>query len=195
MRKLLRLMVAVFVSVGLTTGVAAAATGSLDNTGPFSDNEIVWENDTDVDIENRTDVNADIRVDQDADSGDAIVKHNTTGGDAESGEVMNESSFDAELSIDNSGSSAAALACGCAGGGNDSASIDTTGPNSDNKIKFDNNTDVRVDNKTNVRFDLNVDQDADSGDADVWGNTTGGSATTGGASNSSSATFNLSVTN
>ncbi len=194
MKKLLRLLASIFVSVGLTTGVAAAATGTIGTTGPFSDNDIAWENETDIDVDNETDVDADVDIDQDADSGWAKVGFNTTGGDAESGDAMNDSSFDAEISVDNSGSSSGALSW--MGGGDDEASINgPTGPSSDNSIRFENEVDIDVNNDTDVDFDLDVDQDAESGNASVFGNTTGGSATTGSASNTSSGSFVLTVTN
>ncbi len=195
MKKLLGLFVAVLVSVGLTGGLVAANSGSLDTTGPDSDNTIEFANESEVDVDNYTRVNAEVRTDQDADSGDALVKHNTTGGDAESGDASNESEVSADLSIDNSSANSAALACACANGSGDDASIENTGPKSSNHITFNNSSSVTVKNDTQVNFKNNVDQDADSGNATVWGNTTGGNATSGSASNSSSTTFSLSVTN
>ncbi len=195
MRKLLRLFAAVLVSMGVTGGMAAAATGSIENTGQGSDNDIVWESESEVYLDNRTDVEFDVDLDQDADSGDARMSANTTGGDAETGDATNESEIEAALTIDNSGSSSDALTCGCVNGGDHEASIDTTGQSSDNRVHFKNESSVRVDNDTDVDVDVDVDQNASSGDAKVWGNTTGGDASTGSATNTSSVVFSLSVTN
>lgn len=193
-KKLLVTTLAAILSIGLTAGLAAASTGSLDTTGPDSDNSIRFENESEVEVENETDVDADVDIDQNADSGNAEVHGNTTGGDAETGDAMNDSTLEADLSIDNSSSSSAALGggnCGC----DDDGSIENTGPDSNNHIVFSNSHEVEVENDTEVDFDVDVDQDADSGNAEVSHNTTGGSATTGGASNTSSVMFSLSVTN
>jgi ferric-dicitrate binding protein FerR (iron transport regulator) len=194
MKKLLGLFAAVLVSVGLTGGLVAAHSGSLDMTGPDSDNEIRYENDSEVRLNNNTDLNADVQSDQHAESGDAKVKYNTEGGDAESGDAENENMVEAEVTIDNSGAGAAALACACVDGDGD-ATIDTTGPNSSNSIVFSNNHSVHVNNNTSVDFTTDTTQHAQSGDATVYYNTSGGNATSGNASNTSSTVFSLSVSN
>lgn len=196
MKKLLSLVVAILASVGLTGGFVAASSGSLDETGPDSENIILFEDESNVNLNNTTGVSANVVTNQEADSGDAYVKYNTTGGNAESGDAENEASVEADLSVDNSNSSSAALACGCGNGGSShNADINTTGPNSENKVLFKNKSNVNVNNTTTVSFNNNVSQNTDSGNASVWKNTTGGNATSGGASNSSSTVFSLSVTN
>lgn len=194
MKKLLGLFVAVLVSVGLTGGMVAANSGSIGTTGAESDNWVHFEDDSDVDLDNDTDVDANIDTEQDADSGDASAWYNTTGGDATSGDAENMSEVEAELEIDNSGSSEAALA-GAGGSGSNSGTIQNTGYSSNNHILFSNNSSIDVDNDTDVDFDNDVDQEANSGNASVKYNTTGGNATSGSASNSSSTVFSLSVTN
>lgn len=194
MKKLLGMVLAAIMSVGLTAGLAGASTGSIDTTGPDSENYVRFENESDVDVDNDTDVNADIVIDQNADSGNAKVRDNTTGGNAESGMAENDNSLEADLSIDNSSSSNAALNggnCGC----DDEGRINKTGPDSTNNIVFSNSHMVEVENNTDVDFDVDVDQNADSGDATVEHNTTGGNAMSGSASNTSSVMFSLSLTN
>lgn len=196
MKKLLGLLVAVFAAVGLSGGLAAANSGTIEETGPDSHNEIKYENESNVDLDNNTTVSANINANQDAESGDAKVWGNTTGGDAESGDADNENEVEATLEIDNSGSSSAALSCACQnGGGGSDGSIENTGPDSWNKIKFNDTNNVTVSNNTTVSFTSNTNQSASTGDAWVKHNTTGGDATTGSASNSSSSSFSLSVTN
>ena len=194
MKKLLGLFVAVLVSVGLTGGLVAANSGSLDTTGPDSTNEIRFENESEVDLENNTEVEAQVNTDQDAESGYADTENNTNAGDAMTGDADNMNEVEADLSIDNSGSSASALDCSCVGG-DDEGTIDTTGPGSSNEIIFNNNHSVTVRNDTDVDFNSDVNQNATSGNASVSNNTNGGSASTGNASNSSSTVFRLSVTN
>lgn len=196
MKKLLGLAAAVLVSVGLTGGIVAASSGSIDTTGPDSSNEVKVNNKSDIDLDNDTRVSANIEAEQDAESGDAKVWHNTTGGDAESGDAENQNDVEASLEVDNSGSSAAALACGCANGsGNFTGSIERTGPDSWNKVEARNESRVNVNNNTTVTYTNSTTQNAKTGDATVAGNTTGGNATTGSASNSSSSSFSLSVKN
>jgi hypothetical protein len=57
------------------------------------------------------------------------------------------------------------------------------------------NNSVRVSNDTDIRVNNDNDQHAYSGDAKVFDNTTGGSATSGSASNTNSSSFTFSVSN
>lgn len=95
------------------------------------------------------------------------------------------------VAVASSLSIAAAGLAGVAG----ASSIDTTGPNSWNKVKNESslNSDVRNDNHATVTNSNG--QRADSGDANVSGNTTGGGATSGDASNSNEFSADLSVDN
>lgn len=74
-------------------------------------------------------------------------------------------------------------------------SIGNTGPGSDNSITNEDNSDTNIDNDNNVDVDLNCDQNAGSGDAEVSGNTTGGSAGSGNASNECDAEVDVSINN
>jgi hypothetical protein len=65
----------------------------------------------------------------------------------------------------------------------DSAVISNTGPDSVNKISFQNQSNVSVNNTNNVNVSNYSKQSASSGDATVAGNTTAGSGGTGGATN------------
>lgn len=189
MKKIVRTAGMTVLALSLTTGVAAAATGSIDGTGWKSHNKAyvsdsaksVVENDNDVDVKND--------VDQHARSGDARVWGHRADGDAETGDADNSASFSGSLSIDSS--SSAAMASG-AGLGDSDGSISDTGSRSYNKLVVRSSSYNRVDNDNNVNVRNEVDQSAKSGDATVkYGD---GSATTGSASNSSSATFNVSIT-
>jgi hypothetical protein len=74
-------------------------------------------------------------------------------------------------------------------------SIDTTGPDSHNVIINKNSDKLRVHNDNDVSLRNTNDQDADSGDAKVSHNTTGGDATSGDASNSNSLDASVDVSN
>jgi hypothetical protein len=192
--RMLRYAAISMATLGMGLGVAAAQTASIDFTGPDSRNVIDVENDLDVDVDNDNDVDVTNVVNQDATSGDALVERNTEGGDAESGDAENSSDASTDVAISNSG------LCDCLlglGGGNHDweATIDTTGPNSVNRINLSNDVDIDVDNDNDVDVTNVVDQDATSGDATVRRNTSGGSATTGSASNSSSLSTSVSISN
>jgi hypothetical protein len=210
--RFLRYGAIVMATAGMGLGIAAAGTASIQTTGPDSRNDINATSDVDVDAKNNNNVsvfngceggqNAPglLRVIprdpacQDATSGDALVERNTEGGDAESGDAENSSDDSTDVAISNSG------LCDCLlglGGGNHDweATIDTTGPNSVNRINLSNDVDIDVDNDNDVDVTNVVDQDATSGDATVRRNTSGGSATTGSASNSSSLTTFVSISN
>ena len=197
MIKLKKAVGAGVLSLGLVVGLAGfagAATGTIGTTGPGSDNEISNESRTELDIDNDNDVRFNNKNHQYASSGDAEVKGNTTGGDATTGDSENDNSVDATIEIDNSQSAGAFDGVG-SGGGSVSASIENTGPKSDNTVKSENKVDIDVNNDNNIHVYNTNDQVAKSGDAEVRYNTTGGDATSGSVTNTSSSTFTVRVTN
>lgn len=177
--------------VGLAGGIAGATSGSIDTTGPDSWNEIRVENENEVRIENDNDVHVSNMNHQDARTGEAEVEDNTNGGDAESGSASNENSFSAHISVDN-GSGMGDMMGEM---GDWDGSIDTTGPDSHNKISFENENEVRIENDNNVHIQTSNCQTAHSGDAEVSHNTNAGSAVSGDASNTSSTSLTVSVSN
>ena len=74
-------------------------------------------------------------------------------------------------------------------------SISNTGPDSNNTCTVNGGTTCSVSNNNTINVSNNNSQTSGSGDADVTGNTTGGSATSGSASNTSSTSVDLGVTN
>jgi hypothetical protein len=193
MKKILRLLAIAVLALSLGTAGASAATGDIFNTGPDSYNKIEFENRHDVDVNNRTRANINNNNPQYAETGEAKVNHNTTGGDATSGEATNDSLLRVAGSVDNTASSLAALEG--ASNGDDSASIEQTGPDSYNKVEFENKTYVDVNNKTSLNVNNNNPQTAVSGDARVEDNTTGGDATSGDACNISTVDVSFEVNN
>jgi len=190
-KRLLRYAASIVLGLSLTTGAAAAHDAVIDTTGPDSDNTVEFRNETDVDVDNNNKLKVGNSTNQNATSGDADVRRNTSGGDAESGDTRNENEFEARLSVSNSG-----WACDCLGGGSDaSARIENTGPDSDNHITVKNEVDVDVDNNNYLKVYNHTNQNATSGDAQVVRNTTGGDATTGHASNANSSSVVFEVSN
>jgi hypothetical protein len=192
--KLLRAAAVAVLGLSLGAGVASAAPGdaSITNTGPDSVNTVRFNNDRDVRIRNDNDLSLRNNTPQRAESGDATVRHNTTGGDATTGAASNDSLMRVNATIDNS--STAALSGGN-GSGSATGTIDTTGPDSVNRITFNNSSDVNVNNDNDVNITNNNRQTAETGNARVSGNTTGGNATSGDASNISTLDVTLKITN
>lgn len=196
MKKLRRIIATAVVSLGLSVpGLVVADTGTINTTGPGSDNTISSTTDLNTEVDNHNDLDVDATVDQSADSGEAWANNNTTVGDVGTGDASNSSSLSVSLAVDNSASSSAALSNGGNGGGSNSGTIGTTGPTSDNHISFDYSSNVEVDNRNDIDVDTNVDQTASSGEAHASGNTTVGNVTTGNASNTSTLQYTLNVTN
>ena len=186
-------------SLGLVIGLsgfAGATTGTIDTTGPGSDNRIESDTSYRVDVDNDNNLKVYNDNDQKAWTGDAEVEMNTTGGDAETGAAWNDNAFDAEVVVDNSASVAGALG-GVGGGGTTEheATIENTGPYSDNKVEFESRTNIDIDNNNDLYVHNDNNQYASSGDAEVKYNTTGGNATTGDATNSNSTSVRFEVTN
>jgi len=194
MRKTIRITAAIVSSIGLLGGlgsVVAAQTGTISTTGPDSANHISSKNSQKMKVQNTNNLGVSNVVSQTSATGNAKVKHNTTGGDAGSGSATNTSGVSASASIDNIGASSMMPLTMPSSSG----SIDTTGPNSINTVKSKNTTEVNVTNSNTISVNNTVTQKANSGNASVSGNTTGGSATTGDASNTSSTVLSFSVSN
>ncbi len=74
-------------------------------------------------------------------------------------------------------------------------SIGNTGPDSYNKISYDQSSHTTIKNTNNVSVKNYVTQNASSGNASVSGNTTGGAADSGGAHNSSGSNTGAGINN
>jgi hypothetical protein len=135
-------------------------------------------------VTNDNDADVIVNNEQDADSGDARVADNTTGGDATSGDASNSSNHSVDVYMSNASSNTYAMQWG--NGGNNTGTINNTGPDSTNRVVFESEYNTTVSNTNTTNVTVNNSQDADSGDATVRDNTTGGDATTGDASNTSS---------
>lgn len=188
---------AAVLSLGLVVGLsgfAGAATGTIDTTGPDSTNTIRSESEVEIDVENDNDLDVRNSNDQRAWTGEAEVEENTEGGDAETGNALNENELDASISVDNS-ASVGALADWGGNGGDHEATIEKTGPDSVNRVTFEHEVEVDIENDNDLEVRNYNNQRASSGDAEVSDNTEGGDATTGNATNTNSTTIRFDVTN
>ncbi len=180
--------------IGLSGGFAGAQSASIEETGPDSDNAVVYKTSAEVEVENENDIAARNANNQVAVTGEAESEHNTTGGDAETGSAENENSFKAKINIDNAASSLGEMNT-APENGNLSSSIETTGPDSDNKIIVKSDVEIEIENENDLHICNTNTQTATTGDAEVEGNTTGGDAITGDASNESTTSLTFTVSN
>ena len=121
-------------SLGVVVGLASfagATSGTIGTTGPHSENKITHESRTELGVENDNDIKLSNDNSQYASSGDTRVHGNTTGGHGMSGDGANDNSVDAMIEVDNSHSAAVLEGIG-SGSASGSASIQNTGPSSEN---------------------------------------------------------------
>ena len=193
MKKVLRVAAVSAMALSFTTGIAAASTGSIGTTGPDSTNKVEFSHREIRRVENNNTVGVSNDNPQDSYTGRARVSHNTTGGNARSGDATNDSLQRTTIRLNNAGSSSGAMAG--LGGSNHSGTINNTGPDSYNKVEFKSSNYVNVSNNYTVSVSNSNTQNASSGRATVSGNTTGGSATSGDATNVSTMETTIEVTN
>lgn len=186
-------------SVGLVVGLAGfagATSGTVRGTGPHSTNVVRNHTKNRVDVDNDNDLSVRNVSHQDSFSGNAVVRGNTRGGNAKTGNASVANTFNANATIDNSASTAAAMKpLTSSSSSNNSGSIRNTGPHSTNRVVNTTNNNVDIDNDNDLHVDNYSSSTASSGNAVVRGNTRGGDATTGNASTTSSTSVTFRVTN
>ncbi len=181
-------------TLALVGGVVSAQTGSVSNTGPGSNNKVVSTLSNKTHVHNTNTVSADTSTSQYSSTGKASVKYNTTGGDAMTGDASTATALTVKANITNP----SADPCGCDNGSASSlggGTIDTTGPNSYNKVETKVTNNTKVTNTNTVSVNTSTTQSSKSGSATVSGNTTGGSAQSGDASSSTAETVDLTIMN
>lgn len=194
MKRLARATVAAVTVLGLGVPGVVGAASSIDGlTGPDSTNVIRTNNESDWRATNNNDLRVTANTTQNAHSGAATADDSTTAGDSMTGDAENSSSVSASVHLDNSGTNAPAMNNDTGSGMG--SSIGTTGPDSVNRVDENTTSTVRLTNNNGITVTNNVGQTATSGSAVTSHNTTGGNATSGSVSNTSSSTFDLTVTN
>jgi hypothetical protein len=166
-------------------GAASVQAASISHTGPDSDNiisSVDWEN---CEIINDNDVSIDSFNNQKAISGEAVVTHNTHGGDATSGDTKNTNSVDVNLDIKNNSTDQLRW-CDTDGDGVKDAVISKTGPHSFNKISHRSDSHSKFHNKNKLNVHGVNKQHTGSGKAFSGHNNKGGGAHSGKAGNASS---------
>lgn len=190
MRKslLIRFGASALLSATLGVGLVHAAGGNIENTGPHSNNQIQFRGQSSFRESNNTNVSVDNHNYQSARSGDAVVRGNTYGGNATSGDASNYNTTSTNVSTGSTGVNYVAPERHDV-----SATISDTGPHSNNQIGVSDRNTVNISNHNSVNVSNSNYQTARSGNAIVSGNTYGGNATSGDASNYNSTSTNVNV--
>lgn len=189
------------ISLGLVAGMSGFASalvnedgilGEISTTGPDSVNIIKDKTSNEVEAENENEIEIGNMNKQFSKSNEAEAEENTTAGDAESGMAKNTNKLEAMVEITNTTPSIAGaddLAEGIGG------TIDTTGPDSFNKVEYSTKTEIEVENENEIEIHNFNTQTAISGEATVEDNTTGGNATSGDAINENLVSMTFKITN
>jgi hypothetical protein len=193
MGKLLLGAAAVVASLSLTAGVAAAQTGNVNvaASGPGAHVGVDSHDENKAKVRNNTNAHVYNDTYQDADSGDAKTWHNTTGGSATSGAASNGNALSVSGSV-NQSSGVGGMELGSDNDGD--VTVNASGPSSHVHVNSHDKNSVSVKNNVNFKVSNDTTQKAETGDASVVGNTTGGNATSGAASNTNSSSVSLTVT-
>ena len=190
-KQLIRAAATTVLGLSLTTGMAAAQTGSINQTGASSSNHINHNVNTSQTARNHTNASATNNNDQEAYSGSVTSNENTSGGDAYSGYVSNDNTTRTMAHVTMSAS--APVHTSSDNGG--SASISNTGFNSNNTVNSNTTNTSSVTNDTNLNVSNNSSQESSSGNVNSSRNTTRGNAASGDVSNSSSTYTEFSISN
>lgn len=163
--------------------------GSISNTGPSSNNSLGGSSTNDLNDNNTNNLSANNLITQQADTGDSLVLGNTTAGDATSGDAQDIANVVNLLQSSSNalGGNTVTFVANINGDVNgdlllDPSSLGTVQPASTgDPIGTPGTNNLTVDNSTNAAINNNIGLDADSGNATVADNTTGGNATSGSA--------------
>lgn len=191
MKKLLRIVAVAVMGLSLTTGVAAANSGSIGTTGPNSNNQVTLSDTHNRSVANNNNVGVANSNPQVSSSGNATSATNTTGGGAVTGVARNDSLTRATVRMDNS----SAMPTPSASANHTATISGPTGPSSNNQVDITSTSNTVVTNNNTVTVTNTNSQNASSGDAVVTNNTTGGTAQSGGSENISTNEFVIEFTN
>jgi hypothetical protein len=190
---LYRAAAATVLGLSLTTGIAAADTGNITHSGPGSSNKISSSMHYQTHVMNNNNLSLTNPTTLTAYTGDASTTHNTTGGGAMTGAVLNNNTVGVNADINNT--KGAASTPPASSTTSLDAAIDTSGPGSSNTVTSTVSNDTAVTNNNDISVQNSTNLHGSSGNAEVSGNTTGGSATSGGVTNTTTSVFTFDVTN
>lgn len=177
----------------MMSGVAVAAP-TISNTGFMSYNKISVKDKQSCKIKTNSTLGVSSFTSQSSSTGNAKVKYNTTGGTAVSGNAANANTATTGVTVNNPASPSDCETNVAVVDGSGSQ-ISGTGALSVNKIEVKNSNSVKVVTNNVIGVSNKTLQGSSSGNAVMYGNTTGGSATSGNATNTNTQTITLQVTN
>jgi hypothetical protein len=164
---------------------------TISNTGPNSNNQVSFNSGSKVKVVNNNNVAVKNYTSQTAHTGNSNVSGNTNGGSTSTGHATNNNSTNTAVMVHNdTGSSWGGSSTSTA-----NATIHNTGPYSNNQIGYNSWSSYSSTNNNNVNVSNSTNQYASSGDANVSGNTNGGSATTGNSTNNNSTNTEVEIHN
>jgi hypothetical protein len=193
MKKLLQAAAVVALGVGLTGGIASAATGGVDVSGPGSDVKVASDERSETSLRNNNTFRVTNNNPQHSATGDVRAHSNTEAGTAESGAAVAESMLDASLTLNNGGGTGAGAGTSAVGGA--MGDVDVSGPNANVHVHNKATDTVRVTNNNDLQVTNNNWQRATSGNVNVSNNTGAGGATSGDATTTSNTSITFDVTN
>ena len=167
-------------------GFAAASTVTLGTTGPNSLNKVHLNSSNSVSSFNYNGVGLGNASSQGAGTGYVYANDNTTVGPGQSGsgDSSNTNGTQNTVTVDNSASNAALGALAAMAPADDTVSLDTTGPQSNNQVNIDHKNTVSSTNINNVGVENLSEQNASTGNVTATDNTTVGGLKSGDSSNS-----------
>ncbi len=174
-----------------SNGAGSSTDPSISNSGPNSSNNGTTDVNNNLGVNNNTTASMTNNILGVATSGDSSVLGNTTGGSATSGNVLDQENvinmLQSSSNVLGSGKPVMTFTANINGDVNGDillnpatiASLQATGPNSTNTTSTNLNNNLTVNNSVDGSINNNIDLAANSGDATVSKNTSGGNATSG----------------
>ena len=199
MNKLTRISATVASSVALVAGFAGVTSAaSIDNSGEDAQNTVRSRNYSRSDVRNNTDLHLTNNNPQTAVTGDVDAEDNDDLGSLTTGSATNDSWTEAHVNVMNSASHSAGASTSDGSGSessSDGGSLNNDEDDSDNYVSTSNYQSSSVNNDTNVTITNNNSQTAVSGSVNVEDNDDVESLSTGNAMNTSTAMFDVTVSN
>jgi hypothetical protein len=175
-------------------GFAAASTVTLGTTGPYSHNKVNLTDKNHVSSFNYNGVGATNVSSQGAGTGYVYANDNTTvGGPNASGDSSNDNGTQTTVTLHNSSPALAGLVG--MDPADDTVSLDTTGPHSQNNVNIKHENKVDSTNINNVGVTNVSTQNASTGNVTATDNTTVGGLKSGDSSNSNTTINSVDISN
>jgi hypothetical protein len=177
-------------------GFAAASTVTLGTTGPNSLNKVHLNDTNKVTFKNNNGVGLANISSQGAGTGYVYANDNTTvgPGTSGSGDSSNDNGTQNTVSIDNSSNAALGALAGMSPA-DDTVSLDTTGPQSNNQVNIDHKNSFKSINNNAVEVENVSSQNASTGNVTATDNTTVGGLKSGDSSNSNTTINSVDIHN